>query len=74
MGGELGAWRELAPVLPCAAATSRAGHTELRAAAGVPAGTTGRDAGKKVPDRKRGLAVDVVGLVIAGGGAGLLGA
>ncbi|WP_201761902.1 MULTISPECIES: transposase [unclassified Nonomuraea] len=37
----------------------------VRAAAGVPATTTGRDAAKKVPGRKRGLAVDVFGLVIA---------
>lgn len=37
----------------------------VRAAAGVPKATTGRDAGKKVPGRKRGLAVDVLGLVIA---------
>jgi len=37
----------------------------LHAAVGVPAGTTGRDAAKKVPGRKRGLAVDVLGLVIA---------
>ncbi|NUK71058.1 IS5 family transposase [Streptomyces lunaelactis] len=37
----------------------------FHAAAGVPAGTTGRDAAKKVPGRKRGLAVDVLGLVIA---------
>ncbi|MEV8322009.1 transposase [Kitasatospora sp. NPDC056731] len=37
----------------------------LHAAAGVPAGTTGRDPNKKVPGRKRGLAVDVLGLVIA---------
>ena len=37
----------------------------LHAAAGVPAATTGRDANKKVPGRKRGLAVDVLGLVIA---------
>lgn len=36
-----------------------------RVAAGVPATTTGRDAAKKVPGRKRGLAVDVLGLVIA---------
>jgi hypothetical protein len=35
------------------------------AAAEVPAATTGRDAAKKVPVRKRGLAVDVLGLVIA---------
>jgi hypothetical protein len=37
----------------------------VHAAAGVPASTTGRDAGKKVPGRKRGLAVDVLGLVVA---------
>nr|WSZ98052.1 IS5 family transposase [Streptomyces sp. NBC_00857] len=37
----------------------------LRAATGVPADTTGKDAAKKVPGRKRGLAVDVLGLVIA---------
>ncbi|MFJ8390390.1 transposase [Streptomyces sp. NPDC094438] len=37
----------------------------LHAAAGVPADTTGRDANKKVPGRKRGLAVDLLGLVIA---------
>ncbi|MFJ8097510.1 IS5 family transposase [Streptomyces griseofuscus] len=37
----------------------------LHAAAGVPVATTGRDAAKKVPGRKRGLAVDVLGLVIA---------
>lgn len=37
----------------------------LHAAAGVPADTAGRDANKKVPGRKRGLAVDVLGLVIA---------
>ncbi|WP_326793273.1 IS5 family transposase [Streptomyces sp. NBC_00841] len=37
----------------------------LHAAAGVPADTTGRDANKKVPGRKRGLAFDVLGLVIA---------
>lgn len=35
------------------------------AAAGVPAATTGKDAAKKVPGRKLGLAVDVLGLVIA---------
>jgi hypothetical protein len=34
-------------------------------AARVPATTTGRDAAKKVPARKRALAVDVTGLVIA---------
>ena len=37
----------------------------LHAAACVPAATTGRDAAKKVAGRKRGLAVDVLGLVIA---------
>ena len=37
----------------------------VHAAAGVPASTTGRDPGKKVPGRKRGLAVDVLGLVMA---------
>ncbi len=37
----------------------------VHAASGVPASTTGRDPAKKVPGRKRGLAVDVLGLVIA---------
>ncbi|QIY66713.1 transposase [Streptomyces sp. RPA4-2] len=37
----------------------------LHAAVGVPAGATGRDAARKVPGRRRGLAVDVLGLVIA---------
>jgi hypothetical protein len=37
----------------------------VHAAASVPAATTGKDAGKKVPGRKRCLAVDVLGLVIA---------
>ena len=37
----------------------------VHAAASVPAETTGKDAGKKVPGRKRCLAVDVLGLVIA---------
>ncbi len=37
----------------------------VHSAASVPAATTGKDAGKKVPGRKRGLAVDVLGLVIA---------
>ena len=37
----------------------------IRAANRVPAATTGKDASKKVPGRKRGLAVDVLGLVIA---------
>ncbi len=37
----------------------------VHAAVNVPATTTGKDAAKKVPGRKRGLAVDVLGLVIA---------
>ena len=37
----------------------------VRAANHVPAATTGRDAGKRVPGRKRGLAVDALGLIIA---------
>ncbi|MEU9858054.1 IS5 family transposase [Streptomyces sp. NPDC047974] len=37
----------------------------VHAAAGVPSSTTGRGAAKRVPGRKRGLAVDVLGLVIA---------
>ena len=37
----------------------------VRAANHVPAATTGKDAGKRVPGRKRGLAVDVLGLIIA---------
>ncbi|MEU6095048.1 transposase [Streptomyces sp. NPDC047079] len=37
----------------------------LHAAVNIPASTTGRDAAKKVPGRKRGIAVDVIGLVIA---------
>ncbi|MFH7340614.1 IS5 family transposase [Streptomyces sp. KHY 26] len=37
----------------------------VRAATGVPAATTGKDAAKRVSGRKRGLAVDVLGLVIA---------
>lgn len=36
----------------------------VRAAAGVPRTTTGLDANKKVSGRKRGLAVDVLGLII----------
>ncbi|MCX4862803.1 IS5 family transposase [Streptomyces sp. NBC_00257] len=36
----------------------------VRAAAGVPKATTGLDANKKTPGRKRGLAVDVLGLII----------
>ena len=35
----------------------------VRAAAGVPKTTTGLDANKKTPGRKRGLAVDVLGLI-----------
>ena len=37
----------------------------VHVAAGVPAATTGNDAGKRVHGRKRGLAVDVLGLVVA---------
>jgi hypothetical protein len=37
----------------------------VHAAASVPADTTGKDPGKKVPGRKRCLAVDVLGLVVA---------
>jgi transposase len=37
----------------------------IRAANHVPAATTGKDAGKRVPGRKRGLSVDVLGLIIA---------
>jgi transposase len=37
----------------------------VHAAASVPVDTTGKDAGKKVPGRKRCLAVDVLGLVVA---------
>jgi transposase len=37
----------------------------VHAAVNVPASTTGRDAGKKVPGRKKGIAVDVLGLIIA---------
>lgn len=36
----------------------------IHAAVGVPASTTGKDAAKRVPGRKRCLAVDVLGLVI----------
>ena len=57
-------------------AREKAGRTEdpsavaldtqsVRAANHVPASTTGKDAGKRVPGRKRGLAVDVLGLIIA---------
>ncbi|MBR7838608.1 IS5 family transposase [Actinospica durhamensis] len=37
----------------------------VHAAVNVPASTTGRDAAKKVPGRKKGIAVDVLGLIIA---------
>ncbi|WP_312885749.1 transposase [Lipingzhangella halophila] len=37
----------------------------IRAAAAVPSTTTGNDAGKRVTGRKRGLTVDVLGLVVA---------
>ncbi|MCX5374918.1 IS5 family transposase [Streptomyces sp. NBC_00091] len=37
----------------------------VHVAAGVPSSTTGLDPAKRVPGRKRGLAVDVLGLVIA---------
>lgn len=37
----------------------------VRAANHVPAATTGKDAAKRVPGRKRGLAVDVLGLIVA---------
>lgn len=37
----------------------------VRVANHVPAATTGKDAAKRVPGRKRGLAVDVIGLIIA---------
>ncbi|GCD95273.1 DDE transposase [Embleya hyalina] len=37
----------------------------VHVAAGVPSSTTGRDPAKRVPGRKRGLAVDVLGLIIA---------
>jgi hypothetical protein len=37
----------------------------VHAAASVPAATTGKDPGKKVPGRKRCLATDVLGLVVA---------
>ena len=57
-------------------AREKAGRTEdpsavildtqsLRAANHVPATTTGKDAGKRVPGRKRGLAVNALGLIIA---------
>jgi len=41
------------------------GTQSAHVAAGVPADTSGHDPAKRVPGRKRGLAVDVLGLVIA---------
>jgi transposase len=75
------AWREdgtdatIHDLLRCQA-REQAGRTEdptaivldtqsVRAANHVPAATTGKDAAKKVPGRKRGLAVDTLGLIIA---------
>jgi transposase len=56
-------------------AREKAGRTEdrarscwtqsIRAANHIPASTTGKDAAKRVPGRKRGLAVDALGLIIA---------
>ncbi|MEU8890670.1 transposase [Streptomyces sp. NPDC048442] len=40
------------------------GTQSIHAAVGVPAGTTGKGASKRVPGRKRCLAVDVSGLVV----------
>jgi transposase len=37
----------------------------VHAAVNVPAASTGKDAGKRVPGRKKGIAVDVLGLIIA---------
>ncbi len=37
----------------------------VHAANNVPAATTGKDAGKRVPGRKHGIAVDIIGLIIA---------
>jgi transposase len=37
----------------------------VHAAVNVPAATTGKDAGERVPGRKRGIAVDIIGLIIA---------
>ncbi|GAA1622398.1 IS5 family transposase [Actinoplanes couchii] len=76
-----GLWRDdgtdqaIHDLLPCQA-RERAGRAEdptavvldtqsIKTANHVPAATTGKDAGKKVPGRKRGLAVDVLGLIIA---------
>jgi transposase len=60
----------------CCQVRERAGRTEdpslvvldsqsVHAAVNVPAATTGKDAGKKDPGRKHGIAVDVIGLIIA---------
>jgi transposase len=76
-----GLWRDdgtdqvIHDLLRCQA-REKAGRTEdpsavaldtqsVRAANHVPAATTGKDAGKRVPGRKRGLAVDALGLIIA---------
>ncbi len=76
-----GLWRDdgtdatIHDLLRCQA-REKAGRTEdpsavildtqsIRAANHVPAATTGKDAAKKVPGRKRGLAVDALGLIIA---------
>jgi hypothetical protein len=66
------------PFMICCAATpgKRAGRVEdpravvpdtqsIRAADHMPTATTGNDAGKRVPGRKRGPAVDVLRLIIA---------
>lgn len=37
----------------------------VHSANNVPASTTGRDPGKKVPGRKHGIAIDIIGLIIA---------
>ncbi len=37
----------------------------VHAADNVPAATTGKDAAKRVPGRKNGIAVDIIGLIIA---------
>jgi hypothetical protein len=60
-------WALIEPVITAWKARHRSasGHQSVHSAASVPADTTGRDAGKKVPGRKRGLAADILGLVIA---------
>jgi len=37
----------------------------VHAAVNVPAASTGRDAAKKVPGRKHGIAIDIIGMIIA---------